>query len=144
MAQGLDADELAAARELVDHISILPEAAIARGTAGVSAMHDVTEGGLATALTEVSTAGGHAIEIHLDRIPILPPTARICTALAIEPLGLIGSGSLLIVCRPEAADGLLQAINDQGIAAACIGEVKKIRSGGCRLPGRSTCPLAGI
>jgi hydrogenase expression/formation protein HypE len=125
MAAGLEADELAAARDLVHHISILPEAAIARATAGVSAMHDVTEGGLATALTEVSTAGGHAIEIHLDRIPILPLTTRICAALDIEPLGLIGSGSLLIVCRPGTADGLLRAINDQGIAAACIGEVKK-------------------
>jgi hydrogenase expression/formation protein HypE len=125
MAAGLEADELAAGRDLVHHISILPEAAIARATAGVSAMHDVTEGGLATALTEVSTAGSHAIEIHLDRIPILPLTTRICAALDIEPLGLIGSGSLLIVCRPGTADGLLRAINDQGIAAACIGEVKK-------------------
>ena len=123
-AAGLGDAELAAGRALEDHISILPEAAIARATAGVSAMHDVTEGGLATALSELSAAGGHAIAIHLDRIPLLPPTARICAALDIEPLGLIGSGSLLIVCRSEAADGLRRAINDQGIAAALIGEVQ--------------------
>jgi len=122
---GLGTEELAAGRNLADHISILPEAAIARATTGVSAMHDVTEGGVATALSELSAAGGHAIEIHLDRIPILPQTARICAALDIQPLGLIGSGSLLIVCRPAAAAGLLQAINADGIAAARIGEVKQ-------------------
>jgi hydrogenase maturation factor len=121
---GLSAEELAAGRELVHHISILPEAAIARDTASVSAMHDVTEGGLATALLELSTAGGHAIEIHLDHIPILPPTERICEALDIQPLGLIGSGSLLIVCRPAGTDSLLRAIKKQNIDVACIGEVK--------------------
>jgi len=124
-AAGLEPEELAAARDLANHISILPEAAIARATTGVSAMHDVTEGGIATALSELSAAGGHAIEIHLDRIPILPQTAGICAALDIQPLGLIGSGSLLIVCRPAAADGLLQAINARGIAAAGVGEVKQ-------------------
>jgi hydrogenase maturation factor len=41
----------------------------------------------------------------------------------VEPLGLIGSGTLLIVCRPEDADELVQAIRDAGIAVACIGEV---------------------
>jgi hydrogenase expression/formation protein HypE len=121
---GLVDETIAAGRDLMQGISILPEAAIARATAGVSAMHDVTEGGIATALSELSTAGGHAIEIHLDRIPILPPTAQMCAALGLQPLGLIGSGSLLIVCRPAAAEGLLQTINEQGIQAACIGEVK--------------------
>jgi hypothetical protein len=40
-------------------------------------------------------------------------------------MGLIGSGSLLIVCRAEACEGLLHAIGEAGIAVACIGEVKR-------------------
>ena len=124
LAAGLSREEIAAGRELVDHISILPEAAIARRKAGVTAMHDVTEGGVATALGELSAAGDHQLEIHLDRIPILPSTARFCSQLGIQPLGLIGSGTLLIVCRPEGEESLVRAIEASGIAVARIGEVK--------------------
>jgi len=122
-AAGLSAEEIEAGRKLVRQISILSEAAVARRVAGVTAMHDVTEGGVATAIDELSTAGGHRLKIHLDRIPVLPESTRVCEVMDVEPLGLIGSGTLLIVCRPEDADELVQAIRDAGIAVACIGEV---------------------
>ena len=121
----MTSEELDESRCLVNQISILPEAAVARRTEGVTAMHDVTEGGVATAITELSCAGGHQLDIHLDRIPILPPTARVCRLLDIQPLGLIGSGSLLIVCRPTTVDILMRALGDEGIAVACIGEIKE-------------------
>ncbi len=101
-------------------ISVLREARAAAASAGVSAMHDVTEGGLSTALEELSVAGGQRLLVELDRIPILPETERVCAALGLDPLGLIGSGSLLIACRPDAADGLERAIHDQGVAVAQV------------------------
>ena len=121
---GMSPEKLDECRNLVAQISILPEAAIAQSATGVAAMHDVTEGGVATAIAELSCAGNHQLEIHLDRIPILPQTEDICRRLDIDPLGLIGSGSLLIVCRPEAADDLMQAIRKEGTAVTCIGEVQ--------------------
>jgi hydrogenase maturation factor len=124
-ALGMAAGELAASRALEQQISILPEAAVARETPGVTAMHDVTEGGVATALSELSCAGRHRLEIVLDRIPILPQCARIGKLLGIDPLGLIGSGSLLVACRPDAAAKLLERLARKGIAAACIGEVRQ-------------------
>ncbi len=42
----------------------MAEARIAAATAGTSAMHDVTEGGLATALEELSIAG-QAVQIKV-------------------------------------------------------------------------------
>ena len=126
---GMTSVELDECRKLVDQISILPEAAIARSVPGVTAMHDVTEGGVATAISELSCAGNHQVEIHIDRIPILPQTMGICRRLDIDPLGLIGSGSLLIVCRPGDTDGLLQAIRGRNIAVTCIGEVKDTGTG---------------
>lgn len=124
-ALGMSAEELAESRSLVHQISILKEAAAARGKQGVTALHDVTEGGLATAVLELSCAGGHQLEIQLERIPVLPQTARICQLLGIDPLGLIGSGTLLMVCRPAIADDLRAEIENNGIAVACIGEVKQ-------------------
>jgi hydrogenase maturation factor len=92
-------------------------------------MHDVTEGGLATALEELAAAGKHRIRAFAERVPILDETAKVCRLLGIHPLGLIGSGSLLICCGPEASDLLVRSISAAGIEATCIGEVLRRGTG---------------
>ena len=92
-------------------------------------MHDVTEGGVATALEELGTAGGCRIRVHLDRIPVCPQTARACGLLGIDPLGLIGSGCLLIACAEEQAGSLERAVRRAGIDIARVGEVTGKGSG---------------
>jgi hydrogenase maturation factor len=110
-------------------ISILGEARIAAHSGTVSAMHDITEGGLATALRELSSAGGRRIRVYRDRIPVYRETETLCRVLGLNPLGLIGSGSLLIVCNPSAAEGLAAALAAAGIDAVCVGEVLRGESG---------------
>ncbi len=122
---GMSDEELARSADLLGRMSVLPEARIARGFDGVRAMHDVTEGGLATALVELSSAGGRRISVDRARIPVLPETERICELLGGDPLGLIGSGSLLIACAATQCDMLLSALVEAGIQAADIGEVGK-------------------
>ncbi len=121
--KGFRDSEILECKNFLDHISIVEEAGIACKTGGVSAMHDVTEGGLATAVTELSIAGQHQIRIHMESIPVFDQTRRLCQAFGLSPLGLIGSGSLLICCRPEKTDTVTQAIREAGIPATCIGEV---------------------
>ena len=120
---GLADSEIEVGRNFLADISILTEAAEGRRSTGTRAMHDVTEGGLATALEELSLAGGHRLRIHVDRIPILPETEKICRRLGLNPLGLIGSGSLLICCAAENCSALEENIRARGIAVTCIGEV---------------------
>jgi hydrogenase maturation factor len=120
---GLAADEIDHCRRFLDHISIMNEARIAAKNPGTSAMHDVTEGGLAAALTELGIAGGHSIRVNMNQIPVFPETKKICGLLGIDPLGLIGSGSLLICCRSAKSQELMQHINAAGIEVTCIGEV---------------------
>jgi HAD superfamily hydrolase (TIGR01509 family) len=122
-ALGVSGDEIEACRQFLDRISIITEARIAADTPGVSAMHDVTEGGLAAALKELGEAGGHRIRVDMDRIPIFPETRKLTGLLGLDPLGLIGSGSLLITCAAAAADTLAAAIRSAGVAVAVIGEV---------------------
>ena len=86
-------------------------------------MHDVTEGGVATALEELSMAGAHRIRVYTGRIPVLKETREICRLLEIDPLGLIGSGSLLICCERESSEDLMRSIRSSAIDVACIGEV---------------------
>jgi hydrogenase maturation factor len=92
-------------------------------------MHDVTEGGLATALEELSISGRHKIRIDMDNIPIYPETEKICQMLGIKPLGLIGSGSLLICCREKISKKLMAGIIKAGIDVTCIGEVMEKGAG---------------
>ena len=120
---GMTAKEIDQCSRFLDNISVMAEARIAAVTMGTSAMHDVTEGGLATALEELSIAGSHKIKIYIDKIPVFPETRKISGLLDIDPLGLIGSGSLLICCRKEGCDKLMASIRDAGIEIACIGEV---------------------
>lgn len=110
-------------------ISILREAEIAAGCKEVRALHDVTEGGVATAVRELGAAGGRRLRVYPGRIPVFGPTARICKLLDLNPLGLIGSGSLLIACGPEACGDICDALRDAGIPVAAIGEVLEEGSG---------------
>ena len=102
---GMSADELVACRALQERASILPEARVARGFGGVHAMHDVTEGGLSTALQELAAATGRGVLVHRDRVPVSRGTRRICELLGADALGLIASGSLLICCDPIGGAG---------------------------------------
>ena len=121
--RGMPADEIDACKRFQAMISILPEARAAWRVDGVSALHDVTEGGLATALAELSQAGGRGIRVRCEAIPVFPQTRRMAAILGIDPLGLIGSGSLLIGCRPDAAPRLIADLERNGIPVADIGTV---------------------
>ncbi len=120
---GMSAKEIDHCRQFLDRISIMTEAKIAAENPGTSAMHDVTEGGLSSALVELSIAGEHAIRVDMNQIPVYRETHTICDGLGINPLGLIGSGSLLICCRNNDSQALMQRIDAAGIEVTCIGEV---------------------
>ena len=114
-----------AARFLVDPgISVVAAALVAANVGeAVHAMHDPTEGGLATGLFELVAPAGLGLRVLRDRIPVFPETDSICSALCLDPLKLIASGALLIAVAPERADSVLRAIEGTGISAAVIAEV---------------------
>jgi len=120
---GMTADEIDSCSRFLNEISVMTEATIATEIRGISGMHDVTEGGLATALEELSMTAGHKIKIFKDKIPVFPETLKLCNLLNIDPLGLIGSGSLLICCRRNTSDTFIEKIGDAGIEIACVGEI---------------------
>jgi thiamin-phosphate kinase len=103
-------------------ISVLREARIAIERRAATAMHDPTEGGLATGLRELATASGVGLRVHRDRIPIRSDGAALCAAFGLDPLGAIASGSLLLAVAPDRAADLLAAYDEAGIAYAEIGE----------------------
>lgn len=129
LEKGMTAAEIDACSRFQSMISVLPEARIAWAVGGVSALHDVTEGGIATAVTELSQAGGRGIRIQCDALPVYPQTRRMGEVLGIDPLGLIGSGSLLVCCRPDRVDRLLSELKQAAIAVTDIGVVTEAGPG---------------
>ncbi|HUG17228.1 MAG TPA: AIR synthase-related protein [Thermomicrobiales bacterium] len=114
-----------ASRLLVEPgISVLPAArALRRSGLPLKGLHDPTEGGIATALAELSAASGIGVAVDLDAIPILPETRAICDELGLNPLGLIASGSLLAVLPAHYVDRAIDALAAAGIHAVSIGHM---------------------
>jgi hydrogenase expression/formation protein HypE len=104
-------------------ISVVRDARVATAAGEVHAMHDPTEGGLATGLWELAEAAGVGLAVEEDAIPVLPETQALCARLGLDPLGLIASGALLLAVAPEDVDAVLSALEEAGIAAARIGQV---------------------
>ncbi len=105
-------------------ISVVAAARIAVETGGVHAMHDPTEGGVATGLWELARAAGLGLSVHGDGIPILDETRDVCRVLGLDPLRLIASGALLVVADTAAAPGIIDALKSRGIPATDVGEVR--------------------
>ena len=85
--------EAAAALLATPGISVAPAALAARDAGGVRAMHDPTEGGLATGIREIADAAGVGVGVDLARVPVFPACREISDALGLDPLGLLASGS---------------------------------------------------
>ncbi len=125
LARGVSAATIRRAKAFLraPGISVLPEAEIACELATVHAMHDATEGGLATALHELAVASGVGLRIDRDRIAILPEAAAICGAFGLDPLGTLASGALLLALAPADAGIVIHAFAREGIDSHFIGQV---------------------
>jgi len=107
-------------------ISVVNEARLAFKAAQVHSMHDITEGGLVNGLHEISMAAGVEIEVEEDRIPIYEESRVICEAFGLNPLGVIGSGSLLITASPLESEKILDRASRDGVAVTRVGRVKAV------------------
>ena len=122
---GMTATEIQAAKDCLfaPGISVLREAMAACEAVRVHAMHDPTEGGLATALYEIAAAAGAGITVDAGRVHVLPATRRLCDAAGLDPFGLLASGALLLAVAEEDAPKALSAMRAAGVEAECIGTV---------------------
>ncbi len=122
-----------AARFLEDPgLGVLPEARIAAGMLEVHAMHDVTEGGVATAVREMAEAAGLGVVVAETEIPRHYESKRLLAHFGLDILGAIGSGALLVACAESGTRELLDRLGEAGVAAGVIGRFVR-ESAGLRL-----------
>lgn len=140
-ARGYDDAYLARARGTLDRLSVVPEARLATELVRVHAMHDPTEGGIATALWELADAAGVGLAVEAERIPLVPEGVALCREFGLDPLGTIASGALLLALAGADAGIVVPALARQGIAAAVIGRVVPRAAGVVLVRGGQPGPL---
>ena len=104
-------------------ISVVAEAHLANQAADIRAMHDPTEGGLATGLYELTRASNTGVVIYEDKIHLLDETRILCSEYKLDPLGVIASGALLIVVDPGDRDAVLSKLVQNDIECSVIGKM---------------------
>jgi hydrogenase expression/formation protein HypE len=102
-------------------ISVVKEASVVSSIKEVHALHDPTEGGIATGIFEMATASGLGVEVHYDKIPISEETIKVCESYHVDPLGTFASGSLLIAVSPSVSEDVISRLSAKGITATRIG-----------------------
>ena len=112
-------DLVETARNFDKYLSVVPEAAVAVKS-GVSAMHDVTEGGIFGALWEMAESSGVGLTIDLKKIPVRQETIEVCEFFGINPYELISSGSMLMASQD--GNQLVQDLEKAGIPAVVVGK----------------------
>ncbi len=109
-------------------ISVLHDAQVSTQMP-VHSLHDITEGGLFTALHEVAAASGLGLAVEEDSVPVFPETDAVCTALELHSMGLLASGAMLVTLHPQYTPGLLQTLEREGINAWEIGQMLAAEEG---------------
>ncbi len=104
------------------YMNIRKEAEIAI-SAGVSAIHDISNGGIFAALWEMSEKGGCGLYVDLKKIPVRQETIEICEFFEANPYQMLSGGALLMASDngKELAEKLMEA----DIPAVVIGSFKE-------------------
>jgi len=140
---GIAPDVVKRARDLLRRpgISVVPEARAACAVARVHAMHDPTEGGVATACWELAQAADVGLRVDRERIPVLHEGRALCAAFGLDPLGTIASGSLLLAVAASDADRVVEACRGAGIDCTAIGRVTEPSQGVSLVTGGHARPM---
>lgn len=101
-------------------LSVIPEAATAMKS-NVSAMHDITEGGVFGALWEMAESAGVGLTVDLKELPVKQATVEICNFFDINPYELMSSGSMLIVT--DNGHDLVRELEKAHIHGAVVGKI---------------------
>jgi hydrogenase maturation factor len=121
-ASGVDESLLERARAgLRDPGISVVEPALCAAKLGATALHDPTEGGLATALHEVAEASALAIvDLDPDAVLWFEPGVSLCRAVGADPWGTLASGALIAGFREKDATAAVRALRDEGFEVAVL------------------------
>ena len=128
---GVNDDDIARAADYLGKpgISVVSAARALCDSVDVHSMHDVTEGGVITALREVAIGSDVGLVVEAESMPILPESGTICRVLSIDPLGLLGSGALVATLSSSDVPRALRALDATGVSGWEVGQIMEADEG---------------
>ena len=87
---------------------------------GVSAMHQITSGGILAALWEMSEASGVGVEVDLKKMTIKQETVEVCEFCHLNPYQLTSAGSVLVIT--DRGEELVAKFEEMGVVASLLGK----------------------
>lgn len=121
------------AEQIFYKMSVVEDAMTAVGVGvrdhGVSAMHDATECGVWGGLYELSQAANLGMRIEKERIVIEDCVVDLCQYFGIDPYASISEGTLIIACRQDKAEKVIEALSLRSIKSSIVGELTKPKYG---------------
>ena len=87
----------------------------------VTAMHDVTEGGILGAIYEMTLASGCGVIVDEDLLPTGNVQQLVCGLFEIDPHYCVGAGSMIMAVKKEKVETLVSALDKKGIKATAVG-----------------------
>jgi len=111
--------------------SSLPEALIAMETGLVTAMHDVTEGGVLGAVYEMAIASGLGVSVRNEDLPVGHAQQQVTRLFGIDERFCIGAGAMVIAVKQGNETQVISALFGRGIKATIIGEFTDKAQGLC-------------
>ena len=100
-----------------------------RHVPSVTAMHDVTEGGIIGCLRELAEASDCGMSILFDRIPVTDVQLKVGDLFSLDPRYCVGAGSMVVTAKADKAHVVMEALARKGIPATVVGEVTRKNDG---------------
>jgi hydrogenase expression/formation protein HypE len=96
----------------------------------IHCLRDLTRGGLATALVEISQSAKFDIVIDEASIPVSPPVEAACGILGFDPIYLANEGRFIAFVNPDYINKALSILSSLGgdFKPALIGQVDQTRN----------------
>ena len=87
----------------------------------ITAMHDVTEGGVLGAIYEMAIASNLGVQINMNKLPSGVVQESICKVFDIDQNYVVGAGSMIISAKSDRKDIVLKRLSSANIKATEVG-----------------------
>lgn len=103
-------------------MNISKEAVLLAKKYDIKIMHDLSRGGIYSAIWQLAEKTGTGVEIYMDKIPVRQETIEVCELFTINPYKLISNGALFFVA--DNGEKLVNDLKNEGIIAGIVGRLR--------------------
>ncbi|CAN5480532.1 AIR synthase family protein [soil metagenome] len=95
----------------------------------ITAMHDVTEGGVLGAIYELATASSNGALIDNEKLPVEEAVREICNLFSLDPRYCIGAGAMIITCKSGEELKVVERLKKENINCTVVGQMMPKEAG---------------